>query len=124
MLNSEVERGDINLHETMKYKNKHRLLGIEKKNIQAFLENNAQKGTVRFKRWLLWSHGASWIRFIHHIQAELQSVRTQGSVHAHWTRALQLHFTHTNTDILQLSCNTELVNFLFAEWKESLTASK
>lgn len=46
-LNSVSGEGNINLHETMKYKNKHQLLGIEKKNIQAFLENNVQKGTVR-----------------------------------------------------------------------------
>lgn len=45
MVNAVSTEGKVNLNETMKYKNKHWLLGIKRKKIiiQAFLENNAHK---------------------------------------------------------------------------------
>lgn len=46
MANAVSTEGESNLNKTMKYKNKHRLLGIKRKKIliiQAFLENNAHK---------------------------------------------------------------------------------
>lgn len=65
--------GNINLHETMKYKNKHQLLGIKKKNIQAFLENNIQKGNSEIKQWLLWSH----VKQLEHLRSVSLTIHTE-----------------------------------------------
>lgn len=106
--------GNINLHETMKYKNKHQLLGIKKKNIQAFLENNIQKGNSEIKQWLLWSHvkqlGASSISFTHYSHIiTVNPLLTQACIHLLYVCTKAWNYTQTQT-FLQHSCTGSLLS--------------
>lgn len=121
--------GNINLHETMKYKNKRRLLGIKKKNIQAFLENNVQKGIVGFgyfghvlhKR----EHLPSVFFFPFNIftqKMRVNPVLTRACIHLLYVCTKASCNIHTQTDIWQTDCIGSLLSC--AERKWSLTVKE
>lgn len=98
----------------------------QEKNIQAFLENNVQKGIVRFGYFGHMLHNWSIFHQFHSTYSRIKSKSihySHGHAYTYCTCALKLHVKYTHKQTFRKhSCMGSLLSC--AEWTWSLTVNK